>query len=867
MTKAGSRTRYLLMTACAAFAMTSATVYAQDGDRTRYNITSQDLGTALTQLARQSNREIYFSADLTRGLRSPRLQGRLTLEQALDRLLRGTGLRYRLNSAGAIVISRNSEPAAASEPIAVEPDFQEASVTVTGTRIRGAPPTSPVIEITAEEMRNAGQTDLGEVARSIPQNFPGGENPGIGRGLNASGSENVGSAFSLNLRGLGPGATLTLLNGRRLPYTSIHHGTDLSAIPIAAVERIEIIADGASALYGSDVVGGVANVILRRDYDGASITARIGGSTDGGNTRYQISGTAGQSWSSGNIILSGNFSRSSPIVAGQRSYTSTLHPTATLYPYLRSYGGLASGRQDLIPGVTLSVDALYNWRVSETNQATTLTGDFRFRGQIHRPVVETFLVSPQLDFSMPGRWRGAVNASFGRETFNGGITGFTGGVVTTRQVLNTINELRGFEINAEGPLIALPGGDIRIALGSGYREARFRRSNQVNTAAATTFGGNRDSFYGFGEIYVPLVSPDQGIAGVNRLSLSAAMRYEDYSEFGSVATPKVGFTYSPSTAFTFSGSWGRSFRAPTLNEQFGTNLTSLVPVSLVGGTGFPAGSTALFQASSNPTLGPERSTNWTVSFAAHPPAVEGLRIELSYFNVDYTDRIVTPITNIALALASPDFAQFVTLTPTRAQIDQVVASADTFNNLSGQPFNPANVVAIVDGRFANAARQKAEGVDFAITYGADIGSRSSLTGTLGASYLRMERQLLEGQSFIPIAGVVFNPPHLRGRAGLTFNREPLTLSSHANYTGSLEDRRTATTSTIGSQVTFDLAGIYRFDISSFLRGFDLQIAAINIFNAKPPRVTFANATIPAFDSANYTALGRTITFSLTTRFR
>src|SRR3546814_5220261 len=74
---------------------------------------------------------------------------------------------------------------------------------------------------------------------------------------------NLDSSSQLNLRGLGPDATLTLLNGHRLPYGGAFAGIDISAIPVAAVERLEIVPDGASAQYGSDAVAGVANKIGR----------------------------------------------------------------------------------------------------------------------------------------------------------------------------------------------------------------------------------------------------------------------------------------------------------------------------------------------------------------------------------------------------------------------------------------------------------------------------------------------------------------------------------------------------------------------------------------------------------------------------
>src|SRR3546814_10273297 len=103
---------------------------------------------------------------------------------------------------------------------------------------------------------------------------------------------------ALNLRGLGPDATLTLFNGHRVAYDAIGQGVDISAVPLAAVDRIEVLTDGSSALYGSDAVGGVANVILRRDYDGAVASARVGGATDGGDFEQQYNLVTGRRWQS-----------------------------------------------------------------------------------------------------------------------------------------------------------------------------------------------------------------------------------------------------------------------------------------------------------------------------------------------------------------------------------------------------------------------------------------------------------------------------------------------------------------------------------------------------------------------------------------
>src|SRR3546814_2275030 len=117
----------------------------------------------------------------------------------------------------------------------------------------------------------------------------------IGAGL---ANQNLTGGSALNLRGLGPDASLTLLNGRRMAYGGIAQAIDISAIPVEAVDRIDIVADGASAIYGSDAVGGVANVVLKRDFDGFALGARYGTATDGGLATREYPATAGHVWSS-----------------------------------------------------------------------------------------------------------------------------------------------------------------------------------------------------------------------------------------------------------------------------------------------------------------------------------------------------------------------------------------------------------------------------------------------------------------------------------------------------------------------------------------------------------------------------------------
>ncbi len=161
------------------------------------------------------------------------------------------------------------------------------SFEVTGTRIRGLvgeADFSPVIKFDRVEIEALGLTSMGEISRLIPQAFSQGSYDGVGFGGQHQGQGQVsdGSIASVltqrtnvNLRGLGAANTLILVDGRRMSRSGNIRGSDgydLTGIPVSSIERVEVLTDGASAIYGSDALGGVINIILRKNYSGTDLT-------------------------------------------------------------------------------------------------------------------------------------------------------------------------------------------------------------------------------------------------------------------------------------------------------------------------------------------------------------------------------------------------------------------------------------------------------------------------------------------------------------------------------------------------------------------------------------------------------------------
>ncbi|MEM7611574.1 MAG: TonB-dependent receptor [Pseudomonadota bacterium] len=193
-------------------------------------------------------------------------------------------------------------------------------VQVTGSRIKrvDVEGPSPVVVITAEDMQNRGFANVSEALDALVQNTGGTPDQSFTFGF-------LPATSAPSLRGFGQNATLILMDGRRLPVYPIPQGgtsniVDLAAIPTVQIDRIEILTDGASAIYGSDAVAGVINIITRKDYDGVNVNLRTGDSTNGGYATDRLQVFAGAVGGDTRITGSFEYFANDPIWARDRDY-------------------------------------------------------------------------------------------------------------------------------------------------------------------------------------------------------------------------------------------------------------------------------------------------------------------------------------------------------------------------------------------------------------------------------------------------------------------------------------------------------------------------------------------------------------------
>lgn len=825
-------------------------VTAQAPARQVYHLPEQTLATALREVARRSGLSVAAAADLLAGKRVGPLDGEYTAQEAIDVLLIDTGLVARRTDDGVIIARRDDIAAAAGD---------QGEVTVTGTRIRGSRQASPVITLSRQAMEDQGKSDLGAVVRALPQSFGGGQNPGLGINVPAGSGVDVGGGSSINLRGLGSDATLTLLDGRRMAFNASRQSIDVSAIPFGAVERIEIVPDGASAIYGSDAVAGVANVILRRRLDGVEFGGRIGAASDGGYFQQQFWATGGQSWNGGNAVISFDRGTNSAVFGAQRSYAAS-KPGLTLFPALRHASGSLAGQQEIVSGLTLELDGLFNTRASRTRLPTSPTGDIRLGRSVSDFATRSWVLAPSLKLALADGWRLILAGDVGGERIRAVQTTCTATSCAQSGRGSYHNTAKSIEISGDGPLFRLPGGEAKLATGAGYRKIGFERDQLNGTAVNARH--SQASYYAFGEIELPLVGAEQDLPLVDRLTATAAVRYERYPGIGGVPTPKLGLIWSPIRDVTLKGSWGRSFKAPTQYQQYVPRVGIIYPPASLGGSGFPAGSGVLYYQGGNPDLEPERARTWSTTLAFAPRSLPGAALEVSYFNVSYRDRIVAPVAFLSQALTNPLYAAQVIRNPSAAQQAALIANFASLINITGVPYNPANIVAIVDNANVNAGRQSARGVDILARYRLDLGQERSLAASANASYLKSDQQLSASQPVIPLAGRIFSPPHWRGQGTLTYASPSLTLAATLNVIGGVLDARRAVAVPIDGMTTLDLVARVRVARPPLLRGLELGVSAGNVFNAKPALIVSPAITDTPYDSTNYSPLGRVLSVSM-----
>jgi iron complex outermembrane receptor protein len=391
------------LAACLAF-LSAALASAAEAPTKTYNLPAADAVKTLKAFSEQSGEQIVYPVEQVRGVQTNAVTGELSARAALDRMLDGTGLVVvQDEKTGALAVRKSELQKTLTGAIKLE------KVTVLGSRIRrtDAEGPSPVSVYDAEFIRATGAMTLADFMNYLPQNYtgiasgrassPNEFNPEFGQRTESTtppfnfvlGSSDAPpgqtGVSGVSLRGLGSGSTLVLVDGRRVAQsgagnrsTDTRQGfVDLNTIPLASIDHIEVTTDGASAIYGADAVGGVINIVLKKDWSGRELNATYKASEHGGGEERSVSVTAGFAHKKISGTVTVEYYDRQSMKASQRSYSknqnhsaiaagtftsSTTGVTTPLfgrdyrlnygYPaVIQASGGVVAGNFDAIPGI------------------------------------------------------------------------------------------------------------------------------------------------------------------------------------------------------------------------------------------------------------------------------------------------------------------------------------------------------------------------------------------------------------------------------------------------------------------------------------------------------------------------------------
>jgi len=779
-------------------------------------------------------------------------------------------MNKRTPLAAAILLALAVTPALAQQARESSPTTLDTLI-VTGTRVSDrtvAESTAPIDIITPESLLSTGTTELATaLSRLLPSlNFP---RPAISDGTDA--------VRPAQIRGLSPDHVLVLVNGKRYHSGALVNvnGTqgrssspvDLNTIPVAAIARIEVLRDGASAQYGSDAIAGVINIVLKGADNGGSISGRYGKYSAGDGEQYDLLADGGFKLGDGGFMHLAAQAGHQDQTDRARPFIGT--PTATSAPLGRvvqrqgdpevDNGSVSfNAEYPVVDYLSFYATGIYTKRDVLSNGFFRPAGDAR---NIRSIYPDGFL--PQIN-----------NVSTDNH-FSGGLRAFTAGGTNidfsytygsnelTFDILNTLNRSLGptsptqfyagslevkqhvlnldfnklLEWGQEYPLTLSYGAEWRgdeFTQGAG-EPASYALGPFANIPGAQVFPGFRPSNSGSFDRHN--LSFYGGLEGdlTDKLSLGLAARYEDYSDFGDTTTWKLSSRYAFTDKVALRGAASTGFRAPSLQQQFfsatSTNFIVLPPP--LGNTPFDivtfrVNSAAGIALGAEP-LRAEESTNYSLGLVLQP--VDRLYITIDAYQIEVKDRIT-----LSENLVSPAVRNFL--------------NANGFPGVGGGRY------------FTNAIDTTTDGIDVVGTYGMDFGN-GDLDLTVGYNY---NKTSIDRVAPNPAALNAIDPTALRfGRVeigrfevgtprdkfllGGVWSSDRWAFSANTVRYGEITVRNNnaAQDQTFEPKWTLDLAATLKLDRWRFTLGGD------NVLDEYPDENVFPNSTGGQFPYASSAA--------------
>ncbi|MCP5412232.1 MAG: TonB-dependent receptor [Alphaproteobacteria bacterium] len=750
------------------------------------------------------------------------------------------------------------------------------SVIVTGTRVSGmtaADSAAPVTVLGADTLTHVGQANLiSALAQQVPS-----------FNAEAFGGDLAEYTLSARLRGVSPNHTLVLVNGKRRHITgdlhvlsSAYQGSDtadLSLIPVASIDHVEVLQDGAAAQYGTDAIAGVVNIILKSDSAAGVASGTIGQYYKGDGESYDLSLNKGfELGSAGYINLTyekryHGFSQrgfgDDRIVSANGTPVAGLSFDATKvdgYPNVNKIIGDAEftlSNYSYNAGYDLGDLQFYSFGSYSTRSAKgyenvrLATSVAVAKSPYYPNGFSPFEGIDETDYSMAvgvkgtlAGWRWDLSTVYGQDydaiytlhsannsmyrdtlaAFGKGFTqtNFYDGAFVAGQLTNNLDIVRDFDVGMASPLTIAFGGEMRedtYKIKPGDPASTYKEGGQSYPGYLPTDAGShsRKNYAGYFDV---------ALSPIEALQVDVAGRFEHYTDFGDAEIGKVTMRYDFSPKLAVRGTISSGFRAPTLAEEY-YSATNVSPTSAF--VQLPPNAPATRLLGVGP-LAPESSINYSAGIVAHP--FDALSVTLDAYSISIGNRIIGTgsLYGVGGAINSPAVVAAI------AANGNVLDPTVTFQGAS---------------MFVNGAATKTQGVDLTANYYTDYDAWGTVDWTLAANFNETTLSWVRATPAPLVPQPLFSPsalsnlttasPKEKVTFGALWNIEDWTINLQESIYGPTK----AQTSPNGGTYYLEkvsTAGITDLDVTYHLTDYvSATLGANNLFDKNPETVPLTPA--------------------------
>jgi outer membrane receptor protein involved in Fe transport len=511
---------------------------------------------------------------------------------------------------------------------------------------------------------------------------------------------------------------------------------------------------------------------------------------------------------------------------------------------------------------------------------------------------DAYMATLGASFQLPGDWQTTLSESYGRQTllddeynvpdpqvlaaaladpnpltafdpFGDGAHTNSATIAAIRRDfrLRSASGIESTSLVADGSLLKLPAGEVKLAVGVERREETLDHDVPDPTDPDERTVPQRYVRHvtsAFSQLVLPLVGDPHEPRAAPSLELSLSARHEHYSDFGNTFNPMADLRWTPLQALKLRGSWGRSFRAPKLDDLYDTAEDAAASLVLPDPKSPSGRSLVLVEQGSNPRLRQETAKTWTAGLDLAPPYFGGSTLSLTYYSIDYDNRIALPAAGdpFDILVRESEWASVITRAPSQAQVAALCESPVYQGSVSSCLLSaPA---AIVDARLANLATTRTSGIDFEVHQLLHGRGGNFQLGLMGNYVLQFAQAVTAGAPPTSILDTTGNPLALRMRGTLAWTRHGLgqagpRLALAVNYLGAYRNPGSTLLPRVAAWTTLDLQAAYALGRDGgWLRGTQVTLNAVNVLNHDPP---FVDSQF-GYDIYNVQALGRVVSLDI-----